>query len=253
MIHIKNISLQIEGQNVLRDISTQIPASGLTAIIGPNGAGKSSLLHCIAGLTRAQQGQVMIDDTCITTTSPQNRAKIVALLSQANVAQPRLSVQDLVSFGRWPHHQGRPGKVDHACVDEAMRSFDLAHLAQRRVATLSGGQRQRAYIAMAYAQATPWMLLDEPLAALDPRYARDIMDRLRQLSRPTQGSRNIIVVLHDLAMTAMHADWVVSLKDGKLIQSAPRAEVMTSRNLSDLFETDIQIEDVRGRQIPIIA
>ena len=138
-------------------------------------------------------------------------------------------------------------------MQASIDSFDLAGLAHRRLETLSGGQRQRAFVAMAHAQSTPWMLLDEPLAALDPRYARDIMDRLTALSRPGREARSILVVLHDLAMAVRCADWVVSLKHGRLVQSAPRTEALTSRNLSDLFETEILVDELRGRPVAVLA
>jgi iron complex transport system ATP-binding protein len=253
MIRIENLDLTLDGASILRGIDTTIPASGLTAVIGPNGAGKSSLLHCLAGLARPARGRITIDGTDITAARPAERARRVALLSQGSPALPRLSVADLVAFGRWPHHQGRPTSEDHRIVRASMDSFDLTPLAQRRLETLSGGQRQRAFVAMAHAQTTPWMLLDEPLAALDPRYARDIMDRLCALSRPGPEARSIVVVLHDLAMAVRCADWVVSLKNGQLVQSAPRAEALTSRNLSDLFEAEILVDEVHGRPVALLA
>lgn len=253
MIRIENLDLTLDGTPILRGIDTRIPASGLTAVIGPNGAGKSSLLHCLAGLIKPGQGRILIDSTDITIARPAERARIVALLSQGTPALPRLSVADLVAFGRWPHHRGRPSPEDERIVRASMDSFDLTPMAQRRLETLSGGQRQRAFVAMAHAQTTPWMLLDEPLAALDPRYARDIMDRLRALSRPGPEARSIVVVLHDLAMAVRCADWVVSLRDGRLVQSAHRSEVLTSRNLSDLFDAEILVDEVRGRPVAVLA
>ena len=164
---------------------------------------------------------------------------------------PRLTVSDLVGFGRWPHHRGRPGPHDRDLVQAALTEFDLQELAGRSIDSLSGGQRQRAYVAMAYAQATPWMLLDEPLSALDPRYARDIMDRLWSLSRPGPDARGVVIVLHDLGMAARYADWVLSLRDGQLVRSGPRAEVMTSRDLSDLFDTSLAVEECRGHPVVV--
>ena len=240
------------GAAVLQDITAQIPGPGLTAVIGPNGAGKSSLLHCMAGLLAADAGRLRVDGIDIAAARPADRARIVALLTQTTPSLPRLTVAELVGFGRWPHHRGRPTAQDHAVVDAALDEFDLRALAQRRLDTLSGGQRQRAYVAMAHAQATPWMFLDEPLAALDPKFARDIMQRLHALSRPGAG-RGIVVVLHDLAMAARHADWVVALKAGRLVASAPVAEVMTDAGLSDLFDTDIRVAELQGRPVVYVA
>ncbi|MDB6183083.1 ATP-binding cassette domain-containing protein [Paracoccus fistulariae] len=242
MIRIDSLDLKRDGQPILQQVTAQIPAGGLTAVIGPNGAGKSTLLHCLAGLLAPDAGQVQVAGADITGMKPQERAHRVALLTQSPAIVPRLSVRDLVAFGRWPHHQGRPRARDHDLVDEALALFDLSALQDRKLDSLSGGQRQRAFVAMAYAQSTPWMLLDEPLAALDPRYARDIMERLHALSRPGPDARGVVIVLHDLGMAARYADWIVGLKDGRLIHSAPRHEAMTTANLSDLFDTGLSVQ-----------
>lgn len=240
MIQIDSLDLHRDGQPVLQGVTADIPATGLTAVIGPNGAGKSTLLHCLAGLLSPDAGHVRVGSDDITAMRPQDRAHRVALLTQSPAIVPRLSVRDLVAFGRWPHHRGRPKQVDHDLVDEALTLFDLTDLHHRTLDSLSGGQRQRAFVAMAYAQSTPWMLLDEPLAALDPRYARDIMERLHNLSR--EGGRSVVIVLHDLGMAARYADWIVSLKHGRLVHSASKAQVMTTAHLSDLFDTGLSVQ-----------
>ena len=251
MIHIRGLGLDRDQCQILKDVSAEIPESGLTAVIGPNGAGKSTLLHCIAGLLPPNSGNVCVGDADMNILKPQDRAHLVALLTQSPAIVPRLTVAELVAFGRWPHHRGRPKQQDHDLVAEAIALFELTDLSERKLDTLSGGQRQRAFVAMAYAQATPWMLLDEPLAALDPRYARDIMERLHALSRPGPNARSVIIVMHDLAMAARYADWVVSLKDGRLVESGPRASTMTTRNLSDLFDTALSVEEINGRSVVV--
>lgn len=249
MIRIDDLHCRLAGRTVLHAIETAIPRTGLTAVIGPNGAGKSSLLHCLAGLTAPCRGSVRVDGVDITAARPAQRAHLVALLTQSSPALPRLSVRDLVAFGRWPHHRGRPGPADHNIIAQSLAAFDLTALADRQIENLSGGQRQRAFVAMAHAQSTPWMLLDEPLAALDPKYARDIMQRLHLLSRPGAEGRGIVVVLHDLGMAARYADWIISLKEGKLVNSAPRDQVMTSARLTALFDSDILVEKLHGRWV----
>lgn len=252
MIRIAKLDFHRDGQPVLQGIEAQIPAGGLTAVIGPNGAGKSTLLHCISGLLQPAAGCVEVGGDDITAMRPQDRAHRVALLTQSPVVVPRLTVRDLVAFGRWPHHRGRPKQVDHDLIEEALALFDLGGFQNRKLDTLSGGQRQRAFVAMAWAQTTPWMLLDEPLAALDPRYARDIMERLHNLSRPgLPGARGVVIVLHDLGMAARYADWIVSLKDGRLVQSGPRSEVMTTDSLSGLFETRLSVTEVNGKPVVV--
>ena len=252
MMKIADLHLAIDGKPILTGIDTTIPETGLTALIGPNGAGKSSLLYCLAGLDRPTQGAVLLGDQDVAAMRPDQRARQIALLPQENPAPPRLSVADLVSFGRWPHHRGRPTETDQALVKGALADFDLGALATRRLDSLSGGQRQRALVAMAHAQATPWMLLDEPLAALDPKYASDIMARLSRLARNGQTPRAITVVMHDLVMAARHADWVLCLKNGRLIHSGPAPSVMTGPVLSDLFDTPIEVARIDGQPVPVI-
>ncbi len=251
MIRIQGLDVLREGQKVLSGATGDIPATGLTAVIGPNGAGKSTLLHCLAGLLTPAEGGVTVDGHDIAALAPAARAHKVALLTQSPAIVPRLSVRELVGFGRWPHHRGRPRQADLDLVQDALAMFDLIPLADRKLDTLSGGQRQRAFVAMAYAQSTPWMLLDEPLAALDPRYARDIMERLHSLSRPGPDARAVVIVLHDLGMAARYADWIVSLKDGVLVQSAPRDQAMTTTGLTALFDTGLAVATVNEHAVVV--
>jgi iron complex transport system ATP-binding protein len=246
MIQVSNVSLARSGAPVLDTISADIPANGLVAIIGPNGAGKSTLLHVLAGLLRPDTGQVTIDGRDLYQMTEQARALVLSFLTQSQDTAPRLSVRDLISFGRWPHHRGRPKAADIAAIDDAIDRFDLADLAQREISQLSGGQKQRAYVAMAYAQGTPWMFLDEPLAALDPKYSRDIMERLRGLS-----DRTILLVLHDLSIAANYADWVVALKDGKVHTQGAWADTITSSALSDLYDVPLKLSEVDGEKTVI--
>ncbi|WP_172294751.1 ATP-binding cassette domain-containing protein [Pseudoruegeria sp. HB172150] len=249
MIETKDLRVSIAQSELIHGISVTIPKGGITAVIGPNGAGKSTLLHTIAGLQSAASGTVTIDGTDIARARPQDRARLVAILTQNQPMLGRLTVEDLVSFGRWPHHRGRPRPEDTAIVAEALAEFALTDLSDRLLDTLSGGQRQRAFVAMAWAQSTPWLFLDEPLNALDPRHARDLMTRLRDLSAPGGDGRSVVVVLHDLNTAAGFADHVIALKFGHLFLAGPKAEVLTAENLSSLFDTPFQTTEVKGRQL----
>lgn len=242
MIDVRTLTVLRGATPVLDDVSLTIPEGGIVAIIGPNGAGKSTLLHTVAGLLPPNSGQALIDGQDIHKLTEQDRALRMAFLTQSQGAVPRLSVGDLVAFGRWPHHRGRPKAADHASVTDAIERFDLGPLARRGVETLSGGQKQRAFVAMAYAQSTPWMLLDEPLAALDPKYTRDIMDRLRGLT-----DRTVLIVLHDLSVAAAYADHIVGLKAGRVHSAGTAEQVMSSDTLSDLYDTPLEVTDVGGR------
>lgn len=249
MIEIEDLSLDRAGSPVLKDISLTIPEGGVTAIIGPNGAGKSTLLHCIAGLLAPDRGRVRVEGQDIHAAREARRGRLLALMAQSPGAMPRLTVRELVGFGRWPHHRGRPGPADATATADAMERFDLADIATRELETLSGGQKQRAFVAMAYAQTTPWMLLDEPLAALDPKFTRDIMDRLKQAATDRTSPRNILIVLHDLQIASRYADRVICLKDGLLTKSGPAAENLTSAVLSSLYDTPLQVNWLDGQAV----
>ncbi|RPE71885.1 iron complex transport system ATP-binding protein [Pacificibacter maritimus] len=251
MINIQNLSVEKDNATILKDVSLRFGQGGITALIGPNGAGKSTLLHSIAGLIEPTHGTVAVEDINITTARPAERAERIALLAQNEHVTARLSVRDLVNFGRWPHHRGRPTALDHQKVDEALAAFDLMDLCERRLESLSGGQRQRSFVAMAWAQETPWMLLDEPLSALDPRHVRDIMDRLYNLTRPGKGQRSVVLVVHDLGVAARYADRIVALKDGQLVTSGPRILQMTGPMLSKLFGTSLSIDYINGKAVVV--
>ncbi|WP_380053882.1 ATP-binding cassette domain-containing protein [Falsihalocynthiibacter sp. SS001] len=251
MIEIENLAVQKGGSTILSDVSLRFGQGGITALIGPNGAGKSTLLNAIAGLTTPTTGTVEVEGLNMARARAPERAQRVALLAQNEHVTARLTVRDLVGFGRWSHHHGRPREEDHRKIAEAITAFDLEELAERRLDALSGGQRQRAFVAMAWAQETPWMLLDEPLSALDPRHVRDIMDRLHALTRPGKGQRSVVIVLHDLGVAARYADRIVAIKDGRLITSGARELTMTGGMLSDLFGTRLAIEKVAGRDVVV--
>ncbi|WP_424934096.1 ABC transporter ATP-binding protein [Amaricoccus macauensis] len=250
MIEVNNLTYTAGGAEILHDVSLRIPRGGITALIGPNGAGKSSLLHCIAGLNRPVSGRVQIEGMDPFTAADRERARQVSLLQQTATVVSRLRVGELVAFGRWPHHGGRPGAEDRRITGEALAAFELETLADRPLDTLSGGQRQRAMVAMAYAQATPWMLLDEPLNALDPRHARDLMARLHDMSRGPNG-RSVVVVLHDINASAFWADRVVAMKDGRVLANGAHDEVISAGTLANVYDMAFDILDHGGRKLVV--
>lgn len=253
MITLKNVCVERDRAQILSDISLSFGEGGITALIGPNGAGKSTLLHAMSGLLPLSNGSVTVDGKDLAQLKAPERARLISLLAQDERVTARLTIEDLVSFGRWPHHHGRPSPHDHTVVAEALEIFDLTDLKSRLIASLSGGQRQRAFIAMAWAQETPWLLLDEPLSALDPRHTRDIMDRLHALSRPGPNQRSVIIVVHDLGVAARYADRIIALKDGKLVTTGPKWLSMTGKMLSTLFGTALSVVEVDGKQTVVPA
>lgn len=250
MISIRNVGHRIGQTQILTDITTEIPRSGITALIGPNGAGKSTLLNLIARLLTLQTGQITVDDADITKTPTQDLALKLAIVAQQLGVASRLRVLDLVKFGRWPHHRGRPGPRDLVAVREAIAAFGLGDLQHRFLDELSGGQQQRAFVAMGFAQGTDWLLLDEPLNNLDMYHARALMARVHALSRPTaEHLRSIVMVVHEINYAAAWADHIVALKDGKLTVSGPPREVLTNPVLSDLFNMEIRVETMDGKPL----
>lgn len=245
MIRIEDVSLRIRGAKILNEISLDIPKGGVTALVGPNGAGKSTLLSLVARLRPLETGSITIDGLSVSTTPSRELARRVAILRQDPGVASRLRVRELVGFGRFPHSRGRLTAQDREVVDEALAAFDLKTLADRFVETLSGGQRQRALVAMAFAQGTDCLLLDEPLNNLDMAYARDLMRRLRALA--DDHGRTILVVLHDLNHAAAWADRIVCMRDGRVVADGAPAEILTAERLAKVFGFDMRVEMIDGR------
>jgi iron complex transport system ATP-binding protein len=213
MIEVRGVRHRIGRTEVLSDIDLTLPAGRLTALIGPNGAGKSTLLSLAGRIVPLQAGRITVGGMDVARTPTAEVARRMAILSQSNVVGSRLRVADLVAFGRWPHHRGRPGAEDRRRVDEVLAAMSLAPLANRFLDELSGGQRQRAFIATTLAQGGDWLLLDEPLAALDMAHSRAVMAHLASLAAQGTG---IVVVLHDINHAAVWADHVVALTAGRI-------------------------------------
>ncbi|MFC3694955.1 ABC transporter ATP-binding protein [Chenggangzhangella methanolivorans] len=245
MIRIEGVSLAIRGAAILTEVSLDIAKDGVTALVGPNGAGKSTLLSLVARLRPLETGAVTVDGLSVATAPSRELARRLAILRQDPGVASRLRVRELVGFGRFPHSRGRMTAQDREMVAQALAAFDLEPLAERFVETLSGGQRQRALVAMAYAQDTPCLLLDEPLNNLDMAYARDLMRRLRTLA--DERGRTIVVVLHDLNHAAAWADRIVCMRAGRVVADGPPAEILTADTLSDVFGFSMRVETIDGR------
>lgn len=170
----------------------------------------------------------------------------MAILAQSNVIGSRLRVAELVAFGRWPHHRGRPGPADRACVAKALADMALEPLADRFLDELSGGQRQRAFIAATLAQGGDWLLLDEPLAALDMAHARSVMAHLAGLAAAGTG---VVVVLHDINHAAAWADHVVALKAGRLAAKGTPAQVFRPEVLGPIYDMDLRVTEIDGKPL----
>ena len=249
MISIQNVSHGIGGQTILDNVSLDIPQGGITALIGPNGAGKSTLLSFMARLQPLKHGKITCGGLDVTATPTAELAKTLSILTQENNIVSRISVRDLLMFGRYPYHQGRPSENDKAIVENALASFQLQTFAERYLTELSGGQRQRAMIAMVFCQQTDYVLLDEPLNNLDMYYARNLMQLLRRLT--DEHSRTTVVVLHDINQAAAYADHVVAMKGGRVAMTRHPNDVFTAANIRELFDMDVDVLDYKGRKLVV--
>lgn len=247
MIEIKNVSYHIGKQTILDDVSLNIPQNGITALIGANGAGKSTLLSLMARLRPLETGSIAYNGRDLANTPTAEVAKILSILTQENSIHSRISVRDLLLFGRYPYHQGRPTAEDKQIVEQAISQFQLHDLSNRYLTELSGGQRQRALIAMVFCQSTEYVLLDEPLNNLDMYYARNLMQLLRELTH--QHQRTTVVVLHDINQAAAYADYVVAMQKGKVKFAGSPEDVFTVENIKILFDMDVDVLDYKGKKL----
>ncbi|MDG3579423.1 ATP-binding cassette domain-containing protein [Rhizobium sp. YJ-22] len=245
MIRIENVSLRIRATPILRDINLTIPKGGVVALIGPNGAGKSSLLSLIARLRPLQQGTIHIDGLPVDRTPGPELARVVAILRQDSTVASRLKVRELVGFGRFPHGRGRLTAADLEIVDQALARFELTDLADRFLETLSGGQRQRALVAMAFAQDTDYLLLDEPLNNLDMHHARELMRSLRAIA--VTRARTVVIVLHDVNQASAYADRIVAMQNGCIIADAAPLDLLTPDTLETVFGFRMRVEIIAGK------
>ncbi len=229
---------------VLDRVSLQLPRGGLHAIIGPNGAGKSTLLAMLARLMTPDSGEVRFDAQPLTQLDNARLARQLAILRQDNHLTMRLSVRDLVSFGRYPHCKGRPGQEDLARVEEALHYMDMTPLADRFLDQLSGGQRQRAFVAMVLAQDTDYILLDEPLNNLDLRHSAQMMALLRRLA--DERGKTVVIVIHDINIAAAWSDSLLAMKDGRLIHQGSPAQIMRPEVLEEVYDMKMEVSLLQG-------
>ncbi|KJL19956.1 Iron(3+)-hydroxamate import ATP-binding protein FhuC [Microbacterium azadirachtae] len=220
-------------------VDLEIPAEGVTALIGPNGAGKSTLLTMIGRLLGMDEGSIRIAGLDVAATRSKDLATVVSILRQENHFVTRLTVRQLVGFGRFPHSRGRLTRADEDAVSRAIDFLGLGELEQRYLDELSGGQRQRAYVAMVLAQDTGTVLLDEPLNNLDMKHAVRMMRHLQRIS--DELGKSVVVVLHDINFAARYADRICAMKDGAVVAFGPVSEIMRGDVLTEVFETPVTV------------
>ncbi len=247
MVSVKNVTKKYGSKKVVDHVSLKIKKGKLTSFIGPNGAGKSTLISMISRLIARDEGEIYIDDREISTCKSNDLAKKISILKQSNHINLRLTVKELVSFGRFPYSQGRLTAEDMEQINRAIQYVNLEDIQDKYLDQLSGGQRQRAYIAMVIAQDTEYILLDEPLNNLDMKHSVQIMKILRKLV--DEMGKTVIIVIHDINFASVYSDYIVALKDGKIIKEGPADEIIHQDVLKDIYDMDISIEQINRCKI----
>jgi len=249
MITTRGVTKHYGTSCVVDDVTLSLPAGGITSIIGPNGAGKSTLLSMISRLMAMDAGSVLVDGLDVSTTPSQVLARRLSILRQDNHLTARLTVRDLVSFGRYPYSRGRLTTTDGAHIDQALGYLDLLELADRFLDELSGGQRQRAFVAMVLCQDTDYVLLDEPLNNLDMKHATGMMKLLRRAA--DELGKTVVLVLHDINFAAWYSDTIVAMKQGKVVGQGDTQAMIDPVILSEIYDMDIQVHQIGGRKISV--
>ena len=243
MIRTQSVSRSYGDNLVVDNVTLDIPARGVTSIIGPNGAGKSTLLSMVSRLLDMSAGSVTIDGMDVTKTPSD------VLARQDNHISARITVRDLIGFGRYPHSKGRLTVEDRSHIDKAIDYLDLGALSDRFLDELSGGQRQRAFVAMVLAQDTDYVLLDEPLNNLDMKHAMGMMKLMRQAA--SELGKTVVLVLHDINFASWYSDYIVAMKDGKVAAQGPGPEMIRPEVLSEIYEMDIKVHEIGGQLISV--
>ncbi|SDN64599.1 ABC transporter ATP-binding protein [Streptomyces wuyuanensis] len=249
----ESVTLAYDRRVIAEELSVGIPDNSFTVIVGPNACGKSTLLRALSRMLKPTQGRVLLDGQTIHSMPAKKVARTLGLLPQSSVAPDGITVEDLVARGRYPHQgllrQWSP--EDERIVQESMAATGVAELADRYVDELSGGQRQRVWIAMALAQQTPLLLLDEPTTFLDIQHQLEILDLCAELHE-TQG-RTLVAVLHDLNQAARYATHLVAMRGGKIAAEGAPAEVVTAELVERVFGVRAQVIDDPETGTPLVV
>ncbi|MFB9274460.1 ABC transporter ATP-binding protein [Cohnella cellulosilytica] len=247
----KHVDIAYDDTLIVKELNLQIPRGQITTMIGPNGCGKSTVLKAVGRLLKPKNGTVYLNGADIRTLPTKEVAKQMAILPQTPTAPSGLTVGQLVAYGRFPHQRGF-GKLSHEdkrIVAWALSLTQLDEFEHREVDTLSGGQRQRVWIAMALAQQTDLILLDEPTTYLDLAYQLEVLELLYELNRSQQVT--IVMVLHDLNLAARFSDYMVAICNGQIVEQGSPERVMTIQTLREVFaiDADIMLEPRTGRPV----
>ena len=246
---IKELTKKYDGKPVVDSVSFEIPKGKVISLIGPNGAGKSTVMGVISRLVARDEGLVDFHGKDIGRWKSKELSKKLAILTQSNNIQMKLTVQELVAFGRFPYSGNRVTKEDREIIDRAIGYMELDEFKDRYIDELSGGQRQRALIAMVIAQDTDYVLLDEPTNNLDIYHATNMMKIVRRLCDDL--GKTVVLVLHEINYAAFYSDYICAFVDGKIAKFGTGEEVMTKENLSEIYKVDFEIQKIQGKPLSI--
>ena len=248
-MQVKELTKQYDGKTVVDSGTFAIPKGKVLSLIGPNGAGKSTVMGIISRLIARDAGLVDFEGQDIAKWKSKELSKRLAILTQSNSIQMKLTVRELVTFGRFPYSGGRTTPEDQRIIDQAISYMELEDFQDRFIDELSGGQRQRALIAMVIAQDTEYVLLDEPTNNLDIYHATNMMRTVRKLC--DELGKTVILVLHEINYAAFYSDYICAFVDGKVAKFGTVEEVMTKEDLSAIYQVDFEILEIEGKPLSI--
>lgn len=248
-MRLKKLKKRYDGKEIVKGVDLEIPKGKVLSMIGPNGAGKSTVMKMISRLIEYDDGVIEFDDRPLHHWKSKDLSKRLAILTQSNHIQMKLTVRELVSFGRFPYSGSHLTAEDEKIITQAIEYMELKSFEDHFIDELSGGQRQRAFIAMVIAQDTEYILLDEPTNNLDIYHSTNLMKMVRKLC--DELGKTVILVLHEINYAAFYSDYICAFVDGKVASFGTVEEVMTKENLKKIYNVDFEIIKVEGKPLSI--
>lgn len=248
-MNVEDLIKKYDGKAVVDSVSFKVPKGKVLSLIGPNGAGKSTVMGMISRLIAKDSGVILFEDKDLSGWKSRELAKKLAILTQHNNIQMKLTVRELVAFGRFPYSGSRLTEEDNAMIDKALAYMELEKFEERFIDELSGGQRQRAYIAMVIAQDTEYILLDEPTNNLDIYHASNMMRTVRRLCNEL--GKTVILVLHEINYAAFYSDYICAFVDGKIARFGTVDEIINKDILSEIYKVDFEIIRINDKPLSV--
>ena len=248
-IEVRHLSKRYGDVCVVDDVSSELPQGEVISLIGPNGAGKSTVFGMVCRLLERSSGDILLDGRDVGEWDAKDLAKRMAILPQTHTTQMKITVEELVSFGRIPHSGSHLTADDRTIVTRAIDYMELGDFRDRFIDEMSGGQRQRAFIAMVLAQDTDYVFLDEPTNNLDVYHATRMMKLVRRLC--DELGKTVVLVLHEINLAAFYSDRILAFREGQLVVQGTVKDVMTEKNLKRIYGVDFQIHEVDGKPLSI--